>query len=228
MEVLQDFYNIFFPKICLTCGEEVENKEQLICFYCISELPLTNFSYRPENRLESSFIGRIPVKSATSLLYFHKKGLVQKLMHQLKYRNKQEIGHFFGNWLGEEMKNSNRFEQIDMILLVPLHPDKQKKRGYNQVTTFAEQMAIKLNAELRSDLLIKVSASKTQTLKNRKERSLNKENDFKLLESDSLEDKHILIVDDIITSGATLEACCMQLYRVNGIRISLASMALTV
>lgn len=228
MEILHDFFNIFFPKICLTCGEEVENNEQLICFYCLSELPLTNFSYRSENRLENSFRGRIPIKSATSLVYFHKKGLVQKLMHQLKYRNKQEIGRFFGNWLGEEMKRSQRFEQIDAILPVPLHPDKQKKRGYNQVTTFAQQMAVKLDAELRSDLLIKVSASETQTHKNRKERTSNKENVFKLLESDFLEDKHVLLVDDIITSGATLEACCTPLYRVSGIKISLASIALTV
>jgi len=228
MDILHDFLTIFFPKICLICRREVEEKKQLICFPCLSDLPLTNFSYLPENRLKNSFVGRIPVRSATSLVYFHKKGVVQKLMHQLKYQNKQEIGSFFGNWLGEEMFRSQRFKHVDVIIPVPLHPEKQKERGYNQVTTFAERLAVKLGVELRSDLLIKTSVSKTQTLKNRKERTMNKENEFRLLESDFLEDKHLLLVDDIITSGSTLEACWAQLRSVKGIRISLASMALTV
>ena len=228
MDILHDFLNIFFPKTCLICSREVEEEKQLVCFRCLSDLPLTDFSRQSENRLEISFAGRIPIRSATSLVYFHKKGVVQKLIHQLKYHNKQEIGSFFGNWLGEEMLRSQRFKQIDVIIPVPLHPDKQKKRGYNQVTTFAERLAIKLGVELRSDLLIKTSASKTQTLKNRKERTMHKENEFRLLESDFLEDKHLLLVDDIITSGSTLEACWAQLGSVKGIRISLASMALTV
>jgi len=228
MDILHDFLNIFFPKICLVCRRDVEERKQLICFYCLSDLPLTDFSHQPENRLEDSFVGRIPIRSATSLVYFHKKGIVQKLIHQLKYHNKQEIGSFFGRWLGEEMRRSQRFDQIDVIIPVPLHPDKQKKRGYNQVTTFAEQLAVKLGVELRSDLLIKTSVSKTQTLKNRKERSMNRENEFRLLKGGFLEDKHLLLVDDIITSGSTLEACWVKLCTVKGIRISLASMALTV
>ena len=228
MDILHDFLTIFFPKICMICSGEVEEKEQLVCFRCLSDLPLTDLSNEPENRLENSFAGRIPIRSATSLVYFHKKGVVQKLIHQLKYQNKQEIGRFFGNWLGEEMLRSQRFKQIDVIIPVPLHPDKQKKRGYNQVTTFAESLAVKLGVELRSDLLVKASVTKTQTLKNRKERTMHKENEFRLLESDFLEDKHLLLVDDIITSGSTLEACWAQLGTVKGIRISLASMALTV
>ena len=228
MDIIRDFFHIIFPKSCLICKREVELDEQLLCFHCLSDLPLTNFSDHTENRLENSFRGRIPVSSATSLVYFHKKGPVQRLMHQLKYHHKQEIGSFFGNWLGEEMLRSRRFAQIDIILPVPLHPDKQKKRGYNQVTTFAEQLAIKLQTELRCDLLIKTSASKTQTRKNREERTLDKGNEFKLLEIDFLEDKHLLLVDDIITSGATLEACWLQLRKVKGMSISLASMAFTV
>jgi ComF family protein len=228
MGILHDLLNIIFPKICLICTREVEENQQMICFYCLSDLPLTDFSEHSENRLETSFSGRIPIRSATSLVYFHKKGQVQKLMHQLKYHDKQEIGRFFGNWLGEEMLRGKRFEQVDVIVPVPLHPQKQKKRGYNQVTTFAEQLAIKLEAELRPELLIKTSVSKTQTLKNRKERSLNKENEFKLTDNNFLENKHLLLVDDIITSGATLEACWVPLRKVQGIRISLASMALTV
>lgn len=228
MDILHDFLNIFFPKICLICRREVDEEKNLICIGCLSDLPLTDFSHRSENRLENSFVGRIPIRSATSLVYFHKKGVVQKLIHQLKYHNKQEIGRFFGNWLGEEMLRSQRFEQVDVIIPVPLHPDKQKKRGYNQVTTFAERLAVKLGVDLKSDLLIKTSVSKTQTLKNRKERTMHKENEFRLLESDFLEEKHLLLVDDIITSGSTLEACWAQLRTVKGIRISLASMALTV
>jgi len=165
MKMIDDLFNIFFPETCLICSKEVEIKGHLICFYCVSELPLTHFSFMAKNRLEKSFRGRIPITSATSLLYFHKKGPVQKLMHQLKYHNKQEIGTCFGNWLGEEILINERFETIDFILPVPMHPDKQKKRGYNQVTTFAEGLSGKIKAQMLPDLLVKISKSYRKLIK---------------------------------------------------------------
>jgi competence protein ComFC len=228
MKMTDDIFNIFFPETCMICAREVEMRGHLICFYCLSELPLTHFSFMAKNRIENSFRGRIPITSASSLLYFHKKGPVQKLLHQLKYHNKQEIGTYFGDWLGEELLSSKRFETIDFILPVPLHPDKQKKRGYNQVTTFAEGLSGKTKAQMLPDLLVKNSNSLSQTHKNRIERNENKRNDFKLRDHKILQDKHVLLVDDIITSGSTLEGCWEPLSKVNGIKISLASMAFTV
>jgi len=228
MKMIDDVFNIFFPETCLICSKEVEIKGHLICFYCLSELPLTHFSFMAKNRLEKSFRGRIPINSATSLLYFHKKGPVQKLMHQLKYHNKQKIGTFFGDWLGEEILKNERFEAVDFILPVPLHPAKQKNRGYNQVTTFAEGLSGKIKAQMMPDLLVKISKSLSQTHKNRIERNENKRNEFKLRDQLILQNKHILLVDDIITSGSTLEGCWEPLSKVNGIKISLASMAFTV
>ena len=226
--MIHDVFNIFFPKTCLICSKEVEMTGHLICFYCLSELPLTHFSCMAKNRLEKSFRGRIPISSATSLLYFHKKGPVQKLMHQLKYHNKQEIGTYFGDWLGEEILKNERFETVDFILPVPLHPDKQKKRGYNQVITFAEGLSGKIKAQMLPNLLAKISKSLSQTHKNRIARNENKRNEFKLIDHIILKDKHILLVDDIITSGSTLEGCWEPLSKVIGLKISLASIAFTV
>ena len=228
VKILDDIFNLFFPETCVNCGSELEIHSNLLCFSCLSDFPLTQFSFAPGNRLELSFRGRIPVISATALLYFHKKGMVQKLIHQLKYHNRQHIGTYLGAWLGEEMISSGRFESIDMIVPVPLHPDKEKKRGYNQVTAFAESLSRKIGAPVAPDLLIKVSRSVTQTLKNREQRALNKYDEFELRDKRSLIDQHVLLVDDIITTGATLEGCFAPFQQIQGIKISLASMAFTV
>ena len=180
VKIVEDIINLFFPETCMYCGIEVERSGNLLCFSCLSDLPLTHFSFMPKNRLENSFRGRIPVISATALLYFYKKGMVQQLIHQLKYHDRQIIGTYFGEWLGEEMISSGRFESIDLIVPVPLHPDKEEKRGYNQVTTFAESLSRKIEAQMVPDLLLKVSGSKTQTHKNRVERALNKAYEFEL------------------------------------------------
>jgi len=172
-----------------------------------------------------SFKGRIPIKAATSLLFFEKKGMVQKLMHELKYHNKPKIGTFLGNWLGKEMVASKRFEMIDFVVPVPLHPEKERKRGYNQVHFFAKSLAQGLEAELKEDLLKKIRNSQTQTLKSRQNRFLSKEKEFILNEACEIENKHILLVDDTITSGATMQACAHLLRSVSGVRLSLASMA---
>ncbi|MDN3643469.1 phosphoribosyltransferase family protein [Lutimonas halocynthiae] len=174
-----------------------------------------------------AFIGRIPLKAATSLFYFERKGAVQKLIHQLKYQGKSDLGIFFGLWLAREMEQSNRFEGIDFVIPVPMHPKKEKERGYNQVIGFASAIAKELQAELRPDVLLKVNNRKTQTSKNRFDRLKILENDYKLHSSDQIKNAHILLVDDIITSGATIEACGIQLMKHNGVQLSLASMAFT-
>jgi len=223
-----DILNLFYPRSCLICKNSLHNGEDVLCVLCRSDLPLTNFTKHKANEVELSFNGRILIIAATSLLYYHKEGNVQRLIHQLKYRNQQQIGCFLGVWLGEEMLLSKRFEHIDYIIPVPLHPKKLKRRGYNQVTTFGRSLEEKLNVPLMEDVLIRSSGSKTQTLKNRFDRSSNVEEKFELVDKEVLENKHVLLIDDVVTTGATLEACCIQLMQASNVKISIASMTFTV
>ena len=225
--ILRNIFDLFFPEECLSCGTLMEVQGKFLCLFCLSELPLTHYSTQPKNQLETTFIGRIPLKAATSLLYFERKGTVQKLIHQLKYKGKSDLGVFLGHWLAHEMKQSNRFDGIDFVVPVPMHPKKEKERGYNQVMGFASAIAKELKAELRPDVLVKVNNRKTQTSKNRFDRLKILKNDYKLHGSDQIENAHILLVDDIITSGATIEACGAQLLKHNSVQLSLASMAFT-
>jgi len=227
MNFLKDIFNVFFPEVCLCCHEHLTNNELTVCLICRHDLPLTNFSAEKDNLVEKSFYGRIPIENATALFYFLKKGKVQQLIHELKYNKQQQVGVFTGNWLGAEIAESKRFKHIDYIIPVPLHKNKLKTRGYNQVTTFGESLAQKLTAEYNRNFLIKVSSTKTQTKKIRLDRWKNVQELFVVQNKSALENKHILLIDDIITTGATLEACCNAFSNIKGLKISIACMAYT-
>ena len=227
MNFLEDIFNIFFPKVCLCCHEHLLNNEATICLICRHDLPITNFSFEENNLVEKSFYGRIPIENATALFYFLKKGKVQQLIHELKYNKQQQVGTFVGNWLGAEMDESNRFKNIDCIIPVPLHRKKLKTRGYNQVTTFGESLAKKLNIPYNEDILIKISSTQTQTKIVRLDRWKNVQELFVIQNENNLKNKHILLIDDIITTGATLEACCKSFKNIDGLKISIACMAYT-
>ena len=201
--------------------------EQLLCVSCRSDLPETNFSEWQENMVERSFYGRIPIENATSLLYFNKKGNVQKLIHELKYRDNEEIGNFIGNWLGDNMVQSKRFDEVDCIIPVPLHSKKLRQRGYNQVTKFGKSLSEKLQIPFMDDVLLRKTYAKTQTIKQKEERIQSIEGIFGLSDKNKIQNKHVLLIDDIITTGATIEACCLALKEIPSVRISLATMAYT-
>jgi ComF family protein len=225
--IVTDLFDLFFPPACINCKELLQIKGKYLCFDCLSELPLTHFSSQTGNELEASFRGRIPVYGATSLFYFQKKGVVQKLIHELKYHHQPKIGSFLGKWLGEEMVASKRFELIDIVIPVPLHRDKERKRGYNQVHSFAKSLSVSLKADLHVNLLEKIRSGQTQTLKNREQRMIIGEQEYLLKDSMLLENKHVLLVDDTITTGATMQACADPLSDVAGLKLSLASIAFT-
>jgi competence protein ComFC len=227
MKFLKDIANIFFPELCSCCLEQLTNFENTICIKCRHDLPVTNFSFEKNNLVEKSFYGRIKIENATALFYFLKKGKTQQLIHELKYNNQEQIGTFIGNWLGEEMLESERFNSLDYIIPVPLHPKKLKKRGYNQTTNFGQSLAFKLNVVFNDSILTKVSSTKTQSKKLRLDRWKNVEELFTIQPNIHLQNKHILIVDDIITTGATLEACSKAFSDIEGIKISIACMAYT-
>jgi ComF family protein len=187
---------------------------------------VTNFPSDTENAVAKRLYGRVNFKYATSLLWFNKKGIVRHLLHNLKYKGHEEVGVFLGKWLGEELSQNEAYKTIDVVIPVPLHKSKLRKRGYNQVDKFAREIAKALSVEYNSGTLIKTKATTTQVFKDRLKRILTHDADFSISENSSLKGKHILLVDDIITTGATIEACANQLLMIEDVTISVATMAI--
>lgn len=224
--MLKSVTNLLFPKVCYACLDILGDNQDTICLNCRHELAVTDFHFNNDATVKNVLKGRAIIENGTALFRFEKKGPVQQLIHGLKYKGYENIGFILGNWLGGELKTIDAYKNIDAIIPVPLHKKKLKKRGYNQVTKFGQQIAIALDAEYIDNALIKISNSKSQTSKKRFERSNNSNELFALKNITKLEDKHILLVDDIITSGATLEACISVLSQAHNIKISIATMAI--
>ena len=225
--MVKNLLNLFFPKVCLGCNSYLGDNESNICITCRHQLPLTNFHLDQNDALKNVFYGRVKLEQATALLHFSKKGIVQQLMHNLKYRGYEDVGLFLGQWLGEELKTIEAYRKIDVVIPVPLHSSKLRKRGYNQVTKFGKEIAKALNVEFNSGVLQKTLATKTQVFKDRILRTSGNAATFSITENQSLRGKHILLVDDIVTTGATIESCANALLKIEGIKISVAAMAVT-
>jgi competence protein ComFC len=227
MRFLKDFFYVFYPKICASCEEQLLRTEKVICTFCRHDLPLTNFQSYTKNKITAIFLGRVTIEKAYSLLYFRKKSSTKNIIHALKYKGNEEIGVFFGNWLGEMLCENKEFSCVDFIIPVPIHSKKKKIRGYNQVTKFGHCLSHHLGVPFIEGALVRKSSAKTQTLKARFERFSDAETKFSLIDIALFKNKHILIIDDVITTGATLEACSMALLKTSGISISILTMAYT-
>mgnify|MGYP000906254986 CR=1 FL=1 len=227
MNYLKDVLHLFFPKICITCESKLLQSEKIICTLCRHDLPMICYKDYKYNKITKAFYGRIPIEKATSFLFYRKDGKTKDLIHHLKYKGNQEIGTFIGDWFGQILANSNEFNTIDCIIPVPLHPKKQKQRGYNQLTTFGLSLSKQLKKPYITGVLIRTSATKTQTLKQRFERFSNSSTKFSVPDRSKLTNKHILLIDDVITTGATLESCCKELLTSENIKISIVTMAYT-
>jgi len=218
--------DLFFPKVCYACHEVLNDHEQDICTDCRNNLPVTNFHFHKDNNVSKVFYARVKVEYGTALFRFEKKGLVQQLIHNLKYKGQESIGVFLGDWLGGELKTVKEYSEIDMVIPVPLHKNKLKKRGYNQVAKFAEHIASALNVKYVDNVLLKVTNTDSQVLKSRFARWTSNEELFTLQNKSTIANKHILLVDDLITTGATMEACINVLNQAKNIKISVACMAI--
>src|SRR5690554_5397579 len=202
--------NLLFPRICEGCEDILSQEEKLLCVECRHKIPLANFHNVENDFLKNKFYGRFPVANATALIQFQKRGLTQELMHNLKYRGQKELSSFFGEWLGAELSDNPKYLQINMVIPVPLHRQKLKKRGYNQVEGFGKELAKALHVPYRDDILLKISKTASQVFKTRILR-FEAEEVFSIQKTDDVNNQHILLVDDIITTGATLEKCAIQL-----------------
>lgn len=222
---INGFTHLFFPRTCQACGHVLYNQEEVICTKCLYHLPKTNFHFHESNPISRTFWGRVELNAATSYLFFNKQGKTQRLMHNLKYRGKKQVGIFLGKKFGTELMKSDLFKTVQVIIPVPMHPKKQHKRGYNQSALIAEGMALAMTAEVQIDNLVKVLNTASQTKKSRYKRWENVKNVFQVRNEKLLENKHILIVDDVITTGATIEACAGRLAKVKGATISVAALA---
>lgn len=216
--------NLLFPRICYGCNNILLKSENTVCVECIHALPIASFHNNSNETLKNWFYGRFLVQNATAIFYFQKRGLTQQLLHNLKYKGKKEISNFFGKWLGAELAENIQYQKIEMVIPVPLHKQKLRKRGYNQVEGFGKEIALALNIPYRDDILIKISKSGSQVFKTRILR-FEAEEEFSIQNIKDIKNKHILLVDDIITTGATLEKCALQLLKGENVSISIATIA---
>lgn len=220
-----ELINFFYPDVCAACNNGLFKGENVICTPCLYHLPKTNFHILPGNAVEKQFWGKVNVYSATALYYFNKGERVQHLVHRLKYFSDKEVGVFTGKILGTDLLKSDRFVTIDAIVPVPLHANKLRTRGFNQSDFFAKGLSEAMNVPFISDYLIRLKATSTQTRKSRFSRFENVNRVFGVNPVAPFTPSHILLVDDVITTGSTLAACADVLLEVPGMKVSIATIA---
>lgn len=230
MELLKNlregFLSLIYPNLCLACGENPPMPQQVVCTSCQYYLPRTNFHLEQENTFTDRLWGRFPLYTGAALYHFIKGGRVQHLIHNLKYNNKPEVGYIIGLKYGDILKEAALYKDIDVIIPVPLHPKRERQRGYNQSDTFARGLSESMDIPFLKKILIRTEATSTQTKKSRLERLENVGSAFQLKNPDQLRGKNVLIVDDVLTTGATLESCALKILEISGVRVSLATIGI--
>ena len=226
MKILNDLLNLLFPITCAACGNVLMNNERVMCLSCNYYLPRTNFHLEPDNPVAVIFWGRVRIENATAFYYFNKASRYRHLIHELKYRGRKDIGLELGRIFGYEMMVSPGFRLIDLVLPIPLHKKKLIKRGFNQSECIARGISEAMNKPLDTLSVIRTVYSDTQTRKTRYDRWLNVDGIFRVSDQTVLSGKHILLVDDVVTTGATIEACASEILKVEGTKVSVAVLAM--
>lgn len=213
MRYLNDFVLLFFPVNCLICGKRLPGPREVICLSCEQGMPLTAYTQQAGNPVEMSFWGRVPIEKCTSLFRFEKGSSYQSLLHHLKYRGNRKAGIYLGQLLGYELKHSS-FSVCDLIIPVPIHKKRLRQRGYNQSEIIAQGVSEIMDIPVESKLLVRKVHRESQTSMGRYERFENVYASFRIASNaPDINRKKVLLLDDVVTTGATLEACCYALIK---------------
>lgn len=223
--IADDFVSLLFPRVCQACGEALVRNEKIICTSCMLDIPASSYHQERGNRLEQVFYGRCYIEKAAAWTYYRQGCKAQQLIHRLKYGGVKPIGPYLGRMYGNIIRDSDFCSGIDCLAAVPLHPSKERKRGFNQSRLIAEGMADALGLPFITGLLERRRSSDTQTNKHRYDRWMNVEGIFRVNKGAEIEGKHILLVDDVITTGSTMEACASELLKIKDVKVSLAAIA---
>ena len=226
---ISDIINVgrlFFPELCVACRKEAPIKDEPFCLSCHLELPFTDHFSNPDNSFVKHFWGRVNINHGAALFDFKKEGMIQKMIHELKYRKKRDVGILLGNYMGKHMLESPFFTEIDMVIPVPISRIKQSKRGYNQSFLVAEGILKAAGWPIENNLLVKTKDTGSQTSRSRAQRLDNVSDSFKITNSEKIKGKHVLLVDDVITTGATLESCALMLLGHGAKEISCGTLAI--
>lgn len=224
-KIISSTLHLFYPHLCNGCNSDMLNKDSLLCIECINNLPHTNYAKFEKNPIEKIFWGRLPIKAAFAEFYFDKESLLQHLIHQLKYKSNTQIGIFLGEMMGNSINNSTLYKNIDALIPLPLFADKERKRGFNQAKVICDGISNTTNIPVLNNSIIRQRFTETQTRKHRTERWQNVAESFALNNAQALAGKHILLVDDVITTGATLEACGNIILQIPNTTLSIATLA---
>jgi ComF family protein len=225
---VNDLLHLFFPHICMGCGSDVLSTDHMICLHCQNDLPVTHFFAQHDNPVEKAFYGRLPIRNGGAAYFFTKESMLQNLVFQLKYRNNRAIGFYLGKLLGAFLQQSARFANVDVLVPLPLNPRKEKIRGYNQATVLCRGITEVFQRPIADKAVFRKVYTETQTHMGRINRWQNMDGVFAVADKDALENKHILLVDDIVTTGATLEACGAEILKIHGTTLSIATLAYTI
>lgn len=226
MTLWNDFLNLFFPNLCLLCHAPLIEGEEHFCLHCLFGLPFTHYEQKAENPAVLLFAGKIPVTQAAALLRYEKKGNVQQLTHYLKYKGNKELGYYLGRLAAWKIRQTPWYDTVDLLIPVPLHPRKKKQRGYNQAEWIAKGMASVLHIPVDTKSLQRCTQTGTQTRKSVYERWINVQEVFRLASPENLAGKHILLIDDVITTGATIGACAQAVFQARKVKVSIFSLAI--
>lgn len=226
MNLWIDIWELFFPRYCVACGRKLLRGEEFLCVHCVSGLPRTKFHLQADNEMEKNLWGKLPLERATAFLYYAKENDTRKVLYELKYYGNAELGIFLGKWMTSELEGSGFFQGIDCIVPVPLHEKKKKERGYNQSEMLAQGISVRTGIPVVADVLLRLGYTDTQTHKGNYERWENIRNVFSCANREMLSGKHILLVDDVVTTGATVVACADALANIPNLKVSVLSFAL--
>ena len=225
MKLFKSLINLLFPRVCAACGTLLLESEDTVCTTCRFLLPKTGYENNPDNPLAQIFYGQMPFNAVTAEFFFSKTGKVQHLIHGLKYHHCRENGIFLGQEIGKSLLKAPDYQGIDFIIPIPLHPKKEKLRGYNQSHVIAEGIHEITNIPIAEKSLVRSVFTDTQTKKSREERYQNVKDIFELKKPEKLHGKHVLLVDDVLTTGATIMSAGKALLHAEGIKISVATVA---